>query len=212
MSERKRPSIRRKAPACESTKPTTQKAPAGSPGGSGGLLASLLGDLAETTKKIGTAKASNKSENISGTAATAFHQRQDFVTQIEKDLRESVLQSRDTEACMRFEPMDKKWRDLIHEVAAELRLHSVTEGDEDEKCVKVSKILDTTPPSAAATKLAAASRNTGEKKKVTLSDLAPTPDDPYSSSAVVGLNTRKRDLRSIEEIQADMKNKKERIE
>mmetsp|Transcript_7374 Transcript_7374/g.12743 ORF Transcript_7374/g.12743 Transcript_7374/m.12743 type:complete len:219 (-) Transcript_7374:244-900(-) len=212
MSERVRPSRRRKPAADGGTgedapskapvlaaKGGVAKRPASSGIAGGGLLAGILGDLAETHKKIGTTKPTSKHENMAGSAATAYAQRQLFVSDIEKQLREYVVKSPDAAASRSFPPMEKKWRDLIHETAADLALHSSSAGDEDEKYVVVSKASSKPHAPRPAARLAVARP---EKKKETLSDMAPPTAE---LNKMAKLNTNKRDLRTIEQIQADMR-------
>jgi len=210
MSERIRPAKRSRAPvegasANQAKSPLglkggVAKKPAASGKGGGGLLAGILGDLEETQKKIGKTKPTAKHENIAGSAATAYAQRQLFVSDIEKQLREYVLNSSDPNASRNFPPMEKKWRDLIHETASDLKLHSSSQGEEEDKYVVVSKLSAHNNYQArpAAARIVV---GRGEKKKEALSELAPTAD----VGNMAKLNTNKRDLRTIEQIQADMR-------
>jgi len=145
------------------------------------------------------------SENIAGCAATAHRQRTEFVADVEKQLRESVVNSVDDDACLSFPPAEKKWRDLIHETAADLKLHSwtTTSMEDEEKHVVVGKSMGGELRGRGPNARAIVARP--EKRKEVLSDMAPSADDAFGGMS--RLNTQKRDLRSIEQIQADMQSR-----
>ena len=74
--------------------------------------------------------------------------RQDFEEKTKRILDQELTRSAAEDATYSFEPMEKQWRNLVHEVATDMQLHSQTQTDaDDNKFVIVSKarILRTSP-------------------------------------------------------------------
>ncbi|KAK3263913.1 hypothetical protein CYMTET_27312 [Cymbomonas tetramitiformis] len=170
--------------------------------GGGGLLASLLGDVEDLKRQIGNVKPPK--ERIGGAMAEADEDRRRFQAEVERDLKDALVLSNDPKSFRKFAPMEKKWRGVIEDVAKDLNLPCTNIGEEPERYVMVGKTEAAFPGGSVHTRVAP--KAVAREKKVSLSDMAPSSQDdlPDMVGGVVRLNTNKRDLRSIEEIQADM--------
>jgi hypothetical protein len=124
----------------------------------------------------------------------------------------------DPEAYIEFPPMQKVWRNILHELAGELHLHAESVELEDptatgDKFVVVYRkppVVELTEAEEAR-RLAAAQRaraGAGVKRGEALTDQAPrfAEGDPGPELTVVG--TVKRDLRGVAETIGDMRKRK----
>lgn len=195
---------------------TSAKRPAAtSVTGSGGLLASILGDVRRSAAERAVASRLGKRvdrEDVLDRETKALEARRAFERATRERLEREVVGSSNPSAFCEFEGLEKQWRNVVHEIAAEMRLfsESVEVGDGDEKFVIVSK----TDPAdgreegrADASARGVGGAKQGLKKGEALSDKAPTFAGDNVELTVVG--TVKRDLRSVEETIADMRKAKE---
>ena len=181
-----------------------------------GLLASIIGDVrASNARRVtGTVKSGGKSitrEDTMSREERAVEARKKFERETRERLEREVLGGSSEDAFCEFEPMEKQWRNVVHEIAAELKLHSesVEIGEDGEKFVivqkkapEIEKDVETLRNELAQRERAASKAKKGEG----LSDKAPQFAAADAELTVVG--TVKRDLRSVEETIADMRKAK----
>lgn len=192
---------------------------------------SLLDSLLTSSKQIASAKNAVSAANT-GPAKDA-QQKADARRAFEVNVRNALLENfppggEDTGAVYDFPPMDKAWRSVVHDIVEELGLHSEGEGVEGvDRHVQVSRTQIMTEEALEKEALrrdrlvrAVAARGGGvaagsaaAAPGANLSLKAVAADDAMrvlggSTAAITTLNTVKRDLRTIEEIQGDMKRRK----
>ena len=180
-----------------------------------GLLASILGDVRRSAEARASASRLGKRvdrEDVMDRETKAMEARRAFERRTRERLEREVVGDANPSAFCEFEGLEKQWRNIVHEIAAEMRLfsESVEVGDGEEKFVIVSK----TDPAegreggrADASTRGVGGAKHGLKKGEALSDKAPTFAGENVELTVVG--TVKRDLRSVEETIADMRKAKE---
>lgn len=179
-------------------------------------MASIIGDVrASNARRVtGTVKSGGKSitrEDTMSREERAVEARKKFERETRERLEREVLGGSSEDAFCEFEPMEKQWRNVVHEIAAELKLHSesVEIGEDGEKFVivqkkapEIEKDVETLRNEWAQRERAASKAKKGEG----LSDKAPQFAAADAELRVVG--TVKRDLRSVEETIADMRKAK----
>lgn len=184
----------------------------------GGLLATILGDVkrANAARAKATALSGGKKidrEDVLDRESRAHEARKRFERETRERLAREVAASANARAFAEFEKLEKQWRNVVHEIAAEMKLfsESVEIGEEEEKLVIVYK----TDPELARGgggargdgEKSVEKAATGLKRGEALSDKAPQFASDDVELTVVG--TVKRDLRSVEETILDMKKAKE---
>ena len=184
---------------------------------SGGLLASILGDVkaSNAARKRTLAASGGRSvtrDEVLSREAKASEARRRFEDEVRGRLAREVGANASEEAFCEFAPMEKQWRSVVHEIAAEMKMfsESVEVGDDGDKFVIVHKREPRGEDGGEAARDAAAARERAMKpsrKGEALSDKAPTFAGDDVELTVVG--TVKRDLRSVEETIADMRKAKE---
>ena len=127
-------------------------------------------------------------------------------------------------AFIEFPPMEKVWRNILHELAADLRLHSESVelehpeagGDKYVVVYRKAPVVQLTEAeearravAAAATRARAGEGVAGMKRGEALSDRAPAmPTGGMSAGEFTVVGTVKRDLRSVAEVSAEMRKRK----
>ena len=184
---------------------------------SGGLLARILGDVkaSNEARKRTVAATGGRSvtrDEVVSRGAEASEARRRFEDEVRGRLAREVGATASEEAFCEFAPMEKQWRSVVHEIAAEMKMfsESVEVGDDGDKFVIVHKREPRGEDAGEAARDATAARERAMKpsrKGEALSDKAPTFAGDDVELTVVG--TVKRDLRSVEETIADMRKAKE---
>jgi hypothetical protein len=209
----KRPGI---AANASSSKPTSAQgggvgAKRAKPSG-GNLLASIIGDMKKSNgaRPATTGAKTITREDTMSREAKALEARKKFERDITARITKEVVENPSLDAFCEFETMEKQWRNVVHEIAADMKLHSESvELESGEKFVivhkkagEVEKDVESLKNEVAARERAARATKKGEG----LSDIAPTFAGDSIELTTVG--TVKRDLRSVEETIADMKREK----
>ena len=184
---------------------------------SGGLLASILGDVKRSNEaRKRTLEASGgrpvRRDEVVSREAEAARARKRFEDEVRGRLEREIGTAASEEAFCEFAPMEKQWRSVVHEIATEMKMfsESVEVGESGDKFVIVHKREPRTEEAGETARDAAAARERAmkpSKKGEALSDKAPTFAGDDVELTVVG--TVKRDLRSVEETIADMRKAKE---
>ena len=231
-SQQKRPAARRRpVPVAGAPRPAGAPAPGGSssanpppprPAG-GGLLSSIIGGIKREGAAVKAAVADGRAVISSADVETReeklMRARRDFEkTHGDRMRLELVEGPDDPTAYIEFPPMQKVWRNILHELAGELRLHAESVELEDptatgDKFVVVYRkppVVELTEAEEAR-RLAAAQRaraGAGVKRGEALTDQAPrfAEGDPGPELTVVGMV--KRDLRGVAETIGDMRKRK----
>ena len=204
----------------------------GAAGGGGGLLNSIIGNIKKTNaaskpsapgaRPITKADVMTREEKLMD-ARRAFERTHGDRMRRELVDRETSDGDDDDggEAYIEFPPMDKVWRNILHELAADLRLHSESielehpaEGGDKYVVVyrkpPVVELSDAEEARRAAAAAAVTARaSAGMKRGEALTDRAPMMPEggiPEGELKVVG--TVKRDLRSVAEVSAEMRKRK----
>lgn len=230
-SQQKRPAARRRpVPVAGAPRPAGAPAPGGSssanpppprPAG-GGLLSSIIGGIKREGAAVKAAVADGRAvtkADVETREEKLMRARRDFEkTHGDRMRLELVEGPDDPEAYIEFPPMQKVWRNILHELAGELRLHAESVELEDptatgDKFVVVYRkppVVELTEAEEAR-RLAAAQRaraGAGVKRGEALTDQAPrfAEGDPGPELTVVG--TVKRDLRGVAQTIGDMRKRK----
>ena len=184
---------------------------------SGGLLASILGDVKRSNEaRKRTLEASGgrpvRRDEVVSREAEAARARKRFEDEVRGRLEREIGTAASEEAFCEFAPMEKQWRSVVHEIATEMKMfsESVEVGESGDKFVIVHKREPRAEEAGETARDAAAARERAmkpSKKGEALSDKAPTFAGDDVELTVVG--TVKRDLRSVEETIADMRKAKE---
>jgi hypothetical protein len=187
----------------------------------GGLLASILGDVKRSNaQRAKTVVASGgraiTRDDVVSRETKAMEARRKFEREVRERIEREVAGSESAEAFCEFETMEKQWRNIVHEIAAEMKLfsESVEVGATgEEKFVIVHKKAPEVERDAESLRNEIAARERAGKhgkKGEGLSDKAPTYAADAVELTVVG--TVKRDLRSVEETIADMRKAREKTD
>jgi|MDSW01.2.fsa_nt_gb hypothetical protein len=217
----KRPPVRQRlAPPAPAPAPRV-----GAPGG-GGLLGSIIGGM----KKQSAAAAAA----APGGAPRVLVTKADVMTREEKLVEARKAFEREHSARMKrelvddpaavaedarvaFAPMEKIWRNVLHEIASDLNLHSesveldppAAEGDKYVVVYARAPVVELTEAEEMRrAALAKAARASGPRKGEALTDRAPAlaPGDAGQELTVVG--TVKRDVRGVAQTALDMRKRK----
>ena len=139
--EIKRPAMRRApgvgAPASVAPSGGTSAPPrsptAGPPPGSrpspGGLLGSIIGGMKKESEKTRAAAPPGGPKTVTKADVMTREERlmqarRDFERTHTERLRRELVESSDPDARIEFPPMEKIWRNIMHELAADLNLHA----------------------------------------------------------------------------------------
>ncbi|KAK9813105.1 hypothetical protein WJX72_009141 [[Myrmecia] bisecta] len=206
MSSQKRPQKRpagQRPDSLNAASPSNREG-ADKPAGQG-FLGSLLGKMSETQSRV--AKGSAVSASLRTGAEKAADERQAFEDDTRRQLELEVVSRAEGDASFEFPPMEKPWRALLAEVAEEMGLYAHSTGEQGGRRVVVAKqplpgqleygAEAASPPRAAGIPVKAASKGRVQRC------LPPSPP-----ALLTKLGTVKRDLRSVEEVQRDMKRQK----
>ena len=235
----KRPMIRRRPGA---PTPGGGGGPAGAGGsgggaaGGGGLLNSIIGNMKKTNaecKPSGPGARPITKADIMTREEKLMDARRAFERTHGDRMRRELVDRKTSdgddddgggEAFIEFPPMDKVWRNILHELASDLRLHSESielehpaEGGDKyvvvyskPPTVELTDAEEARRAAAAAAMKARASASTGMKRGEALTDRAPMMPEgggiPEGELKVVG--TVKRDLRSVAEVSAELRKRK----
>jgi len=137
----------------------------------------------------------------------AAEARRHFEDEAMQLLTQHVLESADEAACFDFPPTERPWRDILHECAASLGLWSESRDSEDgERYVFVARAMPVVACRAADAEARPKAQPKARRADGGLSSAPPAvvPDE----LGLVPLNQKKRDLRGIEEVQAELRAKK----
>ena len=147
--------------------------------------------------------------------------RRDFERTHTERLRRELVESSDPDARIEFPPMEKIWRNIMHELAADLNLHAesveldvpAAEGDKYVVVYRKPPEVELTEAEELRRARAAAERraraSAGVRKGEALTDQAPVfaPGETGPEFTVVG--TVKRDLRGVAQTSLDMRKRKQ---
>ena len=230
-SQQKRPAARKRpVPVAAAPRPAGAPAPGSSsrvnpppprPVG-GGLLSSIIGGIKRDGAAVKAAVADGRAvtkADVETREEKLMRARRDFEkTHGDRMRAELVDGPEDPEAFIEFSPMQKVWRNILHELAGELHLHAESVELEDpaasgDKFVVVYRkppVVELTEAEEAR-RAAAAERAravAGVKRGEALTDQAPrfAEGDPGPELTVVG--TVKRDLRGVAQTMGDMRKRK----
>ena len=146
--------------------------------------------------------------------------RRDFERTHTERLRRELVESSDPDARIEFPPMEKIWRNIMHELAADLNLHAesveldvpAAEGDKYVVVYRKPPEVELTEAEELRRARAAAERraraSAGVRKGEALTDQAPVfaPGETGPELTVVG--TVKRDLRGVAQTSLDMRKRR----
>ena len=178
----------------------------------GNLLARISGDMTKSNagRAATTGARTITREDTMSREAKALEARKTFERDIAARITKEVVENPSADAFCEFEPMEKQWRNVVHEIAADMKLYSESvELESGEKFVIVHKKAGEVEKDVESLKNEVALRERAArtaKKGEGLSDVAPTFAGDSIELTTVG--TVKRDLRSVEETIADMKREK----
>lgn len=235
--EIKRPAMRRVpgvgAPASVAPSGGTSAPPrsptAGPPPGSrpspGGLLGSIIGGMKKESEKTRAAAPPGGPMTVTKADVMTREERlmqarRDFERTHTERLRRELVESSDPDARIEFPPMEKIWRNIMHELAADLNLHAesveldvpAAEGDKYVVVYRKPPEVELTEAEELRRARAAAERraraSAGVRKGEALTDQAPVfaPGETGPELTVVG--TVKRDLRGVAQTSLDMRKRK----
>ena len=235
--EIKRPAMRRVpgvgAPASVAPSGGTSAPPrsptAGPPPGSrpspGGLLGSIIGGMKKESEKTRAAAPPGGPMTVTKADVMTREERlmqarRDFERTHTERLRRELVESSDPDARIEFPPMEKIWRNIMHELAADLNLHAesveldvpTAEGDKYVVVYRKPPEVELTEAEELRRARAAAERraraSAGVRKGEALTDQAPVfaPGETGPELTVVG--TVKRDLRGVAQTSLDMRKRK----
>lgn len=210
-----------------STNPSPPEAiPSAKPTG-GGLLGSIIGGIKRDglTKKAAIKDGASvvTAADVETREARLMRARKDFEKKHSQRMKDELIEnpSTDPEQCIEFEPMEKIWRNILHELAGDLHLHAESiELENPSAAVNKYVMVYKKPPVVELTEAEEARRvmnlaaskaagKSGVKKGQALTDMAPVfrPGiDIEPELKVVG--TVKRDLRGVAQTFDDMKKRK----
>ena len=231
-SQQKRPAARKRpVPVAGAPRPAGAPAPGGSSRANpppprpaaGGLLSSIIGGIKREGAAVKAAVADGRAVISSADVETReeklMRARRDFEKAHGDRMRAELVEGPDDpEASIEFPPMQKVWRNILHELAGELHLHAESVELEDptaggDKFVVVYRkppVVELTEAEEARRAAAAqrARAGAGVKRGEALTDQAPrfAEGDPGPELTVVG--TVKRDLRGVAQTIGDMRKRK----
>ena len=230
-SQQKRPAARKRpVPVAAAPRPAGAPAPGSSsranpppprPVG-GGLLSSIIGGIKRDGAAVKAAVADGRAvtkADVETREEKLMRARRDFEKAHGDRMRAELVEGPDDpEASIEFPPMQKVWRNILHELAGELHLHAESVELEDptaggDKFVVVYRkppVVELTEAEEARRAAAAqrARAGAGVKRGEALTDQAPrfAEGDPGPELTVVG--TVKRDLRGVAQTIGDMRKRK----
>ena len=230
-SQQKRPAARKRpAPVAGAPRPAGAPAPGGSSRANpppprpaaGGLLSSIIGGIKREGAAVKAAVADGRAvtkADVETREEKLMRARRDFEKAHGDRMRAELVEGPDDpEASIEFPPMQKVWRNILHELAGELHLHAESVELEDptaggDKFVVVYRkppVVELTEAEEARRAAAAqrARAGAGVKRGEALTDQAPrfAEGDPGPELTVVG--TVKRDLRGVAQTIGDMRKRK----
>ena len=230
-SQQKRPAARKRpVPVAGAPRPAGAPAPGGSSRANpppprpaaGGLLSSIIGGIKREGAAVKAAVADGRAvtkADVETREEKLMRARRDFEKAHGDRMRAELVEGPDDpEASIEFPPMQKVWRNILHELAGELHLHAESVELEDptaggDKFVVVYRkppVVELTEAEEARRAAAAqrARAGAGVKRGEALTDQAPrfAEGDPGPELTVVG--TVKRDLRGVAETIGDMRKRK----
>ena len=230
-SQQKRPAARKRpVPVAGAPRPAGAPAPGGSsranpppprPTG-GGLLSSIIGGIKREGAAVKAAVADGRAvtkADVETREEKLMRARRDFEKTHGDRMRAELVEGpEDPEACIEFPPMQKVWRNILHELAGELHLHAesieledpAASGDKFVVVYRKPPMVELTEAEEARRAAAAqrARAGAGVKRGEALTDQAPrfAEGDPGPELTVVG--TVKRDLRGVAQTIGDMRKRK----
>ena len=188
----------------------------------GGLLRSIIGGIKREGAAVKAAVADGRAvtkADVETREEKLMRARRDFEKAHGDRMRAELVEGPDDpEASIEFPPMQKVWRNILHELAGELHLHAESVELEDptaagDKFVVVYRkppVVELTEAEEARRAAAAqrARAGAGVKRGEALTDQAPrfAEGDPGPELTVVG--TVKRDLRGVAQTIGDMRKRK----
>ena len=230
-SQQKRPAARKRpVPVAGAPRPAGAPAPGGSSRANpppprpaaGGLLSSIIGGIKREGAAVKAAVADGRAvtkADVETREEKLMRARRDFEKAHGDRMRAELVEGpEDPEASIEFPPMQKVWRNILHELAGELHLHAESVELEDptaggDKFVVVYRkppVVELTEAEEARRAAAAqrARAGAGVKRGEALTDQAPrfAEGDPGPELTVVG--TVKRDLRGVAQTIGDMRKRK----
>ena len=230
-SQQKRPAARKRpVPVAGAPRPAGAPAPGGSSRANpppprpaaGGLLRSIIGGIKREGAAVKAAVADGRAvtkADVETREEKLMRARRDFEKANGDRMRAELVEGPDDpEASIEFPPMQKVWRNILHELAGELHLHAESVELEDptaggDKFVVVYRkppVVELTEAEEARRAAAAqrARAGAGVKRGEALTDQAPrfAEGDPGPELTVVG--TVKRDLRGVAQTIGDMRKRK----
>lgn len=230
-SQQKRPAARKRpVPVAGAPRPAGAPAPGGSSRANhppprpaaGGLLRSIIGGIKREGAAVKAAVADGRAvtkADVETREEKLMRARRDFEKAHGDRMRAELVEGPDDpEASIEFPPMQKVWRNILHELAGELHLHAESVELEDptaggDKFVVVYRkppVVELTEAEEARRAAAAqrARAGAGVKRGEALTDQAPrfAEGDPGPELTVVG--TVKRDLRGVAQTIGDMRKRK----
>ena len=230
-SQQKRPAARKRpVPVAGAPRPAGAPAPGGSSRANpppprpaaGGLLSSIIGGIKREGAAVKAAVADGRAvtkADVETREEKLMRARRDFERAHGDRMRAELVEGPDDpEASIEFPPMQKVWRNILHELAGELHLHAESVELEDptaggDKFVVVYRkppVVELTKAEEARRAAAAqrARAGAGVKRGEALTDQAPrfAEGDPGPELTVVG--TVKRDLRGVAQTIGDMRKRK----
>ena len=230
-SQQKRPAARKRpVPVAGAPRPAGAPAPGGSSRANpppprpaaGGLLSSIIGGIKREGAAVKAAVADGRAvtkADVETREEKLMRARRDFERAHGDRMRAELVEGPDDpEASIEFPPMQKVWRNILHELAGELHLHAESVELEDptaggDKFVVVYRkppVVELTEAEEARRAAAAqrARAGAGVKRGEALTDQAPrfAEGDPGPELTVVG--TVKRDLRGVAQTIGDMRKRK----
>ena len=230
-SQQKRPAARKRpVPVAGAPRPAGAPAPGGSSRANhppprpaaGGLLSSIIGGIKREGAAVKAAVADGRAvtkADVETREEKLMRARRDFEKAHGDRMRAELVEGPDDpEASIEFPPMQKVWRNILHELAGELHLHAESVELEDptaggDKFVVVYRkppVVELTEAEEARRAAAAqrARAGAGVKRGEALTDQAPrfAEGDPGPELTVVG--TVKRDLRGVAQTIGDMRKRK----
>lgn len=230
-SQQKRPAARKRpVPVAGAPRPAGAPAPGGSSRANpppprpaaGGLLRSIIGGIKREGAAVKAAVADGRAvtkADVETREEKLMRARRDFEKAHGDRMRAELVEGPDDpEASIEFPPMQKVWRNILHELAGELHLHAESVELEDptaggDKFVVVYRkppMVELTEAEEARRAAAAqrARAGAGVKRGEALTDQAPrfAEGDPGPELTVVG--TVKRDLRGVAQTIGDMRKRK----
>jgi len=173
------------------------------------ILSSILGHMKEASAKRARAPAISRVD-VESQEAKHARARAEFERDARAKIERDVVMNANDDAYCEFEVMEKPWRNVVHEIAREMKVHSESvETADGGKYVAVMKKAGEVERDVESLRNEVAARERamkGKRKGEGASDKAPTYAGESMELRTVG--TVKRDLRSVEETIADLKREK----